>query len=54
MFVFFEFLDSGGRCPTALPLLAGRWPAERLERFAISVVIMDDGVGVYKNDDYSD
>ena len=24
-----------GRCPPAPPLLAGRWPAERLERFAL-------------------
>ena len=35
----------GGRCPLCTPLLAGLRPAGNLERFAPSVVIMDDGSG---------
>ena len=38
-----ENVGRGGAAPPAPLLLAGRWPAESLERFAISVVIMDVG-----------
>ena len=41
-----EWCWARGRCPPCTPpLLAGRWPAESLERFAPAVVIMDGGSG---------
>ena len=46
----------GGRAPAPPhpPGLLGLRPRVPLERLVIIVVIMDDGVGVYMNDDYSD